>query len=330
MYRRQILDKLIPDKFVLALLATLLLAAFLPARGAWTTLVGAASTVMIVLLFFFVGAKLSRSAIVAGLRHWRLHVTVLACTFVMFPLIGLVLARTQPGLLPAAMWIGILYICALPSTVQSSIAFTSIAGGNVAAAVAAASASQLIGVVFTPVLIGILAGTHGLRIPLAQIGSLCLQILLPFLVGHLARPWIGTFVEKRKLAISRIDRGTILIAVYAAFSAATVAGLWQRVDPTTLAIVCAICAGMLSLALLVTALLGKALGFAREDRIVLQFCGTKKSLVQGVPMAKALFIGPDLGMILLPIMIFHQLQLMACAFIAQRYATQTKGSHDVH
>ncbi len=312
--------RLLPDPFILALLATLALATLLPARGQAAVLVDWLSTATIVLLFFFHGAKLSREAVIGGLKSWRIHLAILGSTFVMFPLLGLGLAGACPALMPPPLWLGVIYLACLPSTVQSSIAFTSIARGNVPAAIAAASASQLLGVLLTPFLVGLLAGAHGGHVPVSGVGRIVLQILVPFLIGHLLRPWIGRWVARHKAAIALTDRSTILIAVYSAFSGAVIEGIWDRLPLPTLAILFGICAAVLAIALLFTRTLARALGFGREDEVAILFCGTKKSLIQGVPMARVLFAGPDLGLILLPIMIFHQLQLMACAWIARRYA----------
>lgn len=305
---------------MLALLATLVLATLLPASGVVADMVDILSTVTVVLLFFFHGAKLARSAVVAGLTHWRLHLVILACTFVMFPLLGLLTTALFGSLLNPALGIGLLFLAALPSTVQSSIAFVSVAKGNVPAAIASASASQVAGVVLTPVLMGLMVGVQGGEVPLSGIGKVALQILLPFVAGHMVRPWIGDFVARNKSTIGLTDRATILIAVYSAFSSAVLEGLWSRLPPKEFALLLLVCCLMLTFGLLFTSGIAKLLGFARDDQKVVVFCGTKKSLVQGVPMGRVLFPGPDLGLILLPIMIFHQVQLMVCAYIARRYA----------
>ncbi|HTQ98943.1 MAG TPA: bile acid:sodium symporter family protein [Candidatus Acidoferrum sp.] len=310
----------LPDPFMLALLSTLALATLLPASGDAAVVVNWLSTLTVVLLFFFHGAKLERSAVVAGLTHWRLHILILGCTFVAFPLLSLVLSHGLSGMLSPVLWTGMLYLAALPSTVQSSIAFVSIAKGNVPAAIASASASQVAGVVLTPIIVGLMSGARGSGLGLSGIGSVAMQILVPFVAGHLLRPWIGGFVIRHKSTISITDRATILIAVYGAFSSAVLEGIWKRLPPLELATLFGLCCLLLALALGFTAMLGKLLKFGRDDRIVIVFCGTKKSLVQGVPMARVLFAGPDLGLILLPIMIFHQVQLMVCAWIARRYA----------
>jgi len=303
------------EPFILMLLGTVLLASILPPRGVITTVAGVAADIGIVLLFFLHGARLSREAIRAGARNWRLHAAVLAVTFVVFPLFGLGLSRIMTG--PVAA--GILFLTLLPSTVQSSIAFTAIARGNVAAAVCSASFSNLLGIVVTPVLVAWLMGAAG-SISFESIEAIVLQLLVPFVAGHLLRPWIGAWVTRQKAMLTLVDRGSILLVVYSAFGAAVVEGLWHRLSPGDLALVAAICCVLLALVLLVTWGLGSLLGFTREDAIVLQFCGSKKSLASGVPMAGVLFAPAQVGVVLLPVMLFHQIQLIACAMIARRYA----------
>jgi sodium/bile acid cotransporter 7 len=321
------LRRLIPDPFLILLVGTLLLATFLPARGAFADFVGWLSVLSIVLLFFFHGAKLARDQVLAGLGHWRLHLAILACTFVLFPVVGITLRWLAPGLLPDDLWLGILFLCALPSTVQSAIAFVAMARGNVSAAIASASASQMLGIFITPVLMSVLADVHGSGgIDLRGAGKIALQILVPFVAGHLLQPVIGGWVQRHRALVGSTDRATILIAVYGAFSAAVIEGLWQRLPLPSLAVLLGVNAVLLAIGLGATWTLGRVLGFNREDRIAILFCGTKKSLVQGVPMAKVLFPGPQGGVILLPIMLFHQMQLMACAFIAKAYANRREAA----
>ena len=318
------LKRLLPDPFLLYLVGTVLFATFLPARGQFAVAVGWLATTTVVLLFFFHGAKLAREQVISGLTAWRLHLTILASTFVLFPVVGLVGAKLFPGLMPAPLWVGVLFVCALPSTVQSAIAFVSMARGNVPAAIASASASQMLGIILTPMLMGVLAGTQGGQGGLSGVGQVALQILGPFLAGHLLRPWIGELVSRKKAIIAVTDRSTILIAVYSAFSAAVIGGLWHQLPPVSFGVLFVVDAVLLGAGLLTTWALGISLGFNREDRIAILFCGTKKSLVQGVPMARVLFAGPQTGLILLPLMVFHQMQLMACAFIARRLALTEK------
>lgn len=314
------LSKLLPDPFIVSLLASVGLATLLPASGQAAVLVDHLATLMIVALFFFHGAKLPRKAVIEGLMHWRLHLLVFSFTFALFPLLGLALSLLLPGLLSPVLWIGVLYLVALPSTVQSSIAFVSMAKGNVPAAIASASASQMLGVFLTPLLVSLLIGAQGSDVESSGIGKVAMIVLLPFVVGHLLRPWIGAFIDRHKVVIGFTDRTTILVAVYSAFSAAVIEGIWSHLPLPELALLFTLCCGLLAVLLTLTRQVARRLGFSREDETVVVFCGTKKSLVQGVPMARVLFPGPDLGIILLPIMIFHQIQLMVCAWLARRYA----------
>ena len=310
------------DPFLLLLLGTVALASLLPARGDGARIADAVADAGIVLLFFLHGAKLSRAAIWDGAKAWRLHLAVLATTFAVFPLLGL--ASQQIGAVPDGMRAGLLFLTLLPSTVQSSIAFTAIARGNVAAAVVSASFSNLLGIVLTPLLVALLMQrtSSSSLISLASVEGIVLQLLLPFLIGHLARPWIGGFVARHKAMIGRVDRGSILLVVYAAFSAAVVEGLWQTVSAGEMALLAGLCVALLAVVLCFTWGLGRMMGLARAERIVLVFCGSKKSLATGVPMAGLLFPASSVGAILLPVMLFHQIQLMACAVLARRYGAQ--------
>ncbi|MBC3940849.1 bile acid:sodium symporter family protein [Sphingomonas albertensis] len=307
------------EPFILLLLGTVVLASLLPARGEMATIVGYAADIGIVLLFFLHGAKLSRDAIWAGLRNWKLHLAVLAVTFVAFPLFGLGLSALPFVNGPLAA--GLLFLTLLPSTVQSSIAFTAIARGNVAAAVCSASFSNLLGILITPALVAVLmkaSGSGGISID--SVEAIVLQLLVPFVAGHLLRPWIGAWVTRRKAMLTVVDRGSILLVVYSAFGAAVVEGLWTKLSIGDLMLIGLLCAALLAFVLALTFAVARLMKLPREDAIVLQFCGSKKSLASGVPMAGVLFPPAQVGVILLPLMLFHQLQLIACAVIARRYA----------
>ena len=312
------------DPFLMLLIVMIALASVLPARGEGAHVVAWLADAGIVLLFFLHGAKLSRDAIWSGARAWKLHLATLGTTFVLFPILGL--GTQHLTAIPPSMTAGLLFLTLLPSTVQSSIAFTAIARGNVAAAVVSASFSNLLGIGLTPLLVALLmqrSGTGNL-VSFASAEGIVLQLLLPFVVGHLARPLIGAFVERHRSLVGRVDRGVILLIVYSAFSAAVVEGLWQRVDRRELLVLAAICIVMLAIVLVFTWALGRMLGLSREDAVVLQFCGSKKSLATGVPIAGVLFPASAVGPMLLPIMLFHQIQLMACAFLARRYAARAE------
>jgi sodium/bile acid cotransporter 7 len=314
------------DPYILALLGTVALASLLPARGAAAEGFEWAANAGIVLLFFLHGAKLSREAIVAGAGHWRLHLAVMAVTFALFPLLGLAI-RAIPGL-PVLIASGMLFLTLLPSTVQSSIAFTSIARGNVAAAICSASFSNILGLVITPLLAGLLMGGSGAQLSIGSVEKIVAQLLLPFIAGHLLRPVVGGFVAKHKQLVGYVDRGSILLVVYTAFSAAVIGGLWHKLPLLQLGLILLLNVVLLAIGLASTWGLGKLLGFKREDQIVLLFCGSKKSLASGVPMAGVLFPPAAVGVVILPLMLFHQIQLMACAVIAKQLAGSHPGEED--
>ena len=321
---RALLSKLFLDAFTVALLATVAFATVLPCRGEAAAAVNVITNIAVGLLFFLHGAKLSREAVVAGATHWRLHALVLASTFVMFPLLGLALRPLFAPLVTPALYVGILFLCTLPSTVQSSIAFTSMARGNVPAAVCSASASSLIGIFVTPALVSLVVTNQAAASGSAwhTVGGIVVQLLLPFVAGQLLRPVIGGWIDRNRRVLRFVDQGSILLVVYMAFSEAVNEGLWHRVPLTALAALLVANGVLLAVALGLTAWLGKRLGFDTEDRITIIFCGSKKSLASGIPMAKVIFASHAIGAVVLPLMLFHQIQLMVCAALAQRWGAR--------
>ena len=311
----------LPDNFTLLLVATVALATLLPAQGGVARLFDAFTTFAIGLLFFLHGAKLSRDAIRAGITHWRLHLLVFACTFVLFPLLGLALKPLLQPLVTRELYTGVLFLCVLPATVQSAIAFTSIARGNIPAAVCSASASTMLGVFITPLLVNLVVLPHaaGSTNEFDSIVRILLQLMLPFVAGHLLRPWISGWLHRRKQILGFVDRGSILLVVYTAFSAAVIEGLWKQVPLQALAGLLVVCAVLLGCTLFLTGWFARRLGFDKADEITIVFCGSKKSLASGIPMAKVLFPAQSVGAIVLPLMLFHQMQLMVCAVLAARY-----------
>ncbi|MET0241454.1 MAG: bile acid:sodium symporter family protein [Sphingobium sp.] len=308
------------DPFLIVLIGVVAAASLLPVRGAGVPIADGIADAAIMFLFFLHGAKLSRAAILAGIVSWRVHLLVMVATFVLFPLLGLGVFYSRLSVDPALLT-GILFLTLLPSTVQSSVAFTAIARGNVAAAVCSASISNMAGILLTPLLTSLLIGGSAAA-SAESVRTIAVQLLLPFAAGHLCRPLIVKFLDKHKAIIGKVDRGSILIVVYNAFSAAVVGGIWQRLSPLDLAILMVICAILLAAVMLATWFAALRAGLSVEDRIVVLFCGSKKSLVSGVPMASALFPAAVAGPVILPLMLFHQLQLMVCAVIAQRYRDQ--------
>jgi sodium/bile acid cotransporter 7 len=308
----------------MAILLTVVVASFLPVSGEAATDLSLFTKLVIALLFFLHGAKLSREAVLAGITHWRLHLVILAATFALFPLLGLAAMRLPQAILPTTLASGVLFCCCLPSTVQSSIAFTSVARGNVAAAVCAASASNLFGIFLTPVLVALMLGVHGASSPLKQAEAIVVQLFLPFVAGQVARIWIADWMKRRARLVGLVDRGSILLVVYGAFSEAVVQGIWSKVSVIQLLWLAAICGGLLAIVLAITAAASRWLGFSKEDEIAIVFCGSKKSLASGVPMANVIFAGGAVGAIVLPLMLFHQIQLMACAWLARHYAERRR------
>ncbi|QTC92621.1 bile acid:sodium symporter family protein [Brevundimonas goettingensis] len=313
------------DPYLLMLIATVAIAAVLPARGEWAVVAEWVTTAAVALLFFLYGARLSPAAIWAGLSHWRLQSMVFASTFVLFPLIGLAVNAVFGRFLAPEIAVGLLYLSLLPSTVQSSIAFTSIARGNVPAALCSASLSNLLGVVLTPLLVTfLLPGASG-GISLKAVEDISLQILLPFVLGQAARPLIGAFLSRHAKLVGYVDRGSILLVVYAAFSAGMVAGIWGKLDVLDLGLVFLLNILVLGAVMVTLTIASRRLGFSKEDEIAIVFCGSKKGMVSGIPMAAILFAGQAVSLIVLPLMLFHQIQLFVCAVLARRYAERPEG-----
>ncbi len=312
-------SRLKPDWYLVLIIAMGVAASIFPARGEVATTLGWITKIAIGLVFFLHGARLSREAVFGGMMHWRLHLVVLSATFVVFPLLCVGIAALPAWITPPPLATGIVFLGCLPSTIQSSIAFVGIARGNVPAAVAAASASNLLGVVLTPLLVGLLLHAQG-GVSAASFLTIVVQLLAPFALGQALRPWIGRWVAAHARPLSRLDRGSILLVVYTTFSGAVVAGVWQQLGILDLVRLLIICAVLLVILLMITMTTARSFRFSRADEIAIVFCGSKKSLASGAPMAAALLVPATAGVALIPLMIFHQIQLMACAAIAQRYA----------
>ncbi len=253
-----------------------LLASFFPARGDFVPFFENLTTAAIALLFFMHGAKLSREAIIAGGGHWRLHLWVICSTFVLFPILGVLFAWWKPVNVDPMLYSGFLYLCILPATVQSAIAFTSMAGGNVAAAVCSASASSLLGIFLSPLLVGLVMNVHGAGGSLEQVGKIMLQLLLPFVLGHLSRPWIGDWVSRNKKWIAKTDQTSILLVVYTAFSEAVVNGIWHKVGWGSLLFIVVVSCVLLAIVIVVNVFMARRLGFNKADEITIVFCGIKR------------------------------------------------------
>ena len=309
-----------PDPLIVLIILAVIIAIIAPARGSFADIFGQLTNVAIALLFFLYGARLSTQEALNGPKHWRLHLTILAFTFVVYPLIGIAL-RPLTAVISHDMYLGILFLTLVPSTVQSSVAFTSIAKGNVAGAIVSASASNLVGVIITPLLVMLLMGTGGeVHIDTSVFGEIALLLLAPFVLGQLTRRWVGKVAQSKATKV--VDRGSIAMVVYSAFSKGVVDGIWSSISLWDLAFLVVFAAIFVAFMLWLTRKASQKMGFNRADTIAIEFCGSKKSLATGLPMASVIFAsgGASLGLLILPLMIYHQVQLMMCSWLAARYA----------
>ncbi|SFR44150.1 solute carrier family 10 (sodium/bile acid cotransporter), member 7 [Marinobacter daqiaonensis] len=313
------------DGFTLLLLGAIVLATFLPVRGEAAEVLSVAGSVAVGLLFFLHGAALSRQQIVEGATHWRLHIVITCLTFILFPLMVLPineLSGIVPEWMPEDLGLGFLYLGVLPSAVSSSIAYTAMARGNVPAAICSAAASNVFGMMLTPFLLILLVSTAGSGdfSVLEALRDIVLQLLLPFAVGHGFRPLLGGFLARHENLAFRYDQCVIWLIVYSAFSHSVVSGLWENLPISAIVLTIVLCFALLGFFMLVAHLLVRRFGFTLEDEAAVVFCGSKKSLASGLPMAKVLFSGhPGFGMIVLPIMCYNQIQVIVGAMLAQRY-----------
>lgn len=308
------------DSYMLLLLGTVFLGLMLPVRGIAAEGLGQVTYGAVALLFFLYGAKLDPASVKAGMLNWRLQGLTFAATYLMIPVLGMAFALIFGDLLGPQVTLGLVFLALLPSTIQSSIAFVSMAGGNVPAAICAASLSNLVGVALTPALVAVLLQTGEGGVDLDAVLRIGVQILLPFVLGQLLRPWIGAFVRNRRTLTLVVDRGAILLIVYSAFSAGTVSGLWAAIPPLSLIALIAVMLGLLACIFAMMLGVGRAFGLPPEDRSVLFFCGSTKSLATGLPIATALFPAETVGATVLPVLIYHMAQLLICAMIAQNRA----------
>lgn len=311
------------DPLVVMILSALLLGLLLPARGVVADVLDVARTAAIVLLFFLYGARMATGEVWAGLRGWRLQGSMLAATYVAFPVLGLLVQLLPDAVVSPELKTGLLYLSLLPSTVQASVVFTSIARGNVAGAITGATISNVVGIVLTPLLVGVLmvrtSGQAG-----GNLAGIVLQLLLPFAAGQLAQRWTGPWLRARPHLTRVTDRGAIVLVAYTSVSQATVSGAWSHVTWVALVVLVVVCAAMLATMLVLTWNGGRRLGLARDDRVALLMCGSKKSLATGLPMAAVLFAPALAASVALPVIVFHQLQLATCAVIARRLAAQVE------
>ncbi len=320
---RGVVMKFKPDWFLIGMMFATFLAWVVPgpgAAGGWMH-PGLLTKAGVALIFFLHGVALSFQALRDGAMNWRLHIFVQSCTYLIFPLLGLAINAALGSHIAPELQLGLFFLCALPSTVSSSVTMTAVARGNVAGAVFNATLSSLAGVVLTPLWVAAVMRTTGQAQPIGPVVlDLVRWLVLPLAVGQLLRPWLGEWMRKRKSAIGIVDRLIIILLVYTSFCDSFKDGIWTGRGSGQLALITVVCAALFVVLLLATGAAARAFGFSREDRIAAIFCGSKKTLASGVPMAKLIFAThPAIGLILLPIMIYHPLQLVVCGILAQRW-----------
>ncbi|WP_336248645.1 bile acid:sodium symporter family protein [Stomatohabitans albus] len=312
------------DPLSIGVLLMMVLGLIVPTTPAVRAFLNEAQDYAIMLLFLLYGARLPTNEVIDGLKNWKLQGSIFLTTFAIFPLISLVLAPLLQPILTPLLVAGVVYICVLPSTIQSSVALTGAARGNVAGAICAATVSNVGGMFITPFLATILIGGDGTGVGAGVTVDGFINIfkilLAPFIVGQLARPWVGAYVQSKANITKQVDRSVIWLNVFAAVAMATADGVWHDVDASQLIIMGVVCVGLLATVLTITWTGGKLIGMNYGDRVALLMCGSKKSLSSGLPIAAAIFPASILGLMSVPLIVYHQIQLVVCALIAGKLA----------
>ncbi|ELV8851513.1 bile acid:sodium symporter [Vibrio fluvialis] len=280
----------------------------------------------IAIVFFLHGLGLSPQAIKAGLTNWRLHVYIQMATFVVYPILWVIFGEAFLAYMPSALAFGFCYLLVLPSTISSSVAMTSVGKGNVPGAIFNASLSSILGVFITPLLIQLFMGFEGVQLDLLDsVISISKLLLLPMIAGQIMRPYLVAWVDRHKAVVNKVDKYVILLIVYNAFCDSVVNGIWSEFSVGLLATSIIICTVILLFMVHLIQWGARRTKFTLPDEVAAVFCGTKKTLAAGIPMAKVIFgADPSLGMILLPIMLYHPIQIFYCAVLANRYARQSE------
>ncbi|MBY7789346.1 bile acid:sodium symporter [Vibrio fluvialis] len=280
----------------------------------------------VAIVFFLHGLGLSPQAIKAGVTNWRLHIYIQIATFVVYPILWVIFGEAFLAYMPAALAFGFCYLLVLPSTISSSVAMTSVGKGNVPGAIFNASLSSILGVFITPLLIQLFMGFEGVQLDLLDsVISISKLLLLPMIAGQIMRPYLVTWVDRHKAVVNKVDKYVILLIVYNAFCDSVVNGIWSEFSVGLLATSIVICTVILLVMVHLIQWGARRTKFTLPDEVAAVFCGTKKTLAAGIPMAKVIFgADPSLGMILLPIMLYHPIQIFYCAVLANRYARQSE------
>lgn len=316
------------DKFLIGMVSCVVLATLFPDVGKTGGTIHAdkLSDLGIALIFFFHGLGISRKNLRDGILSWRIHVCVQATTFIAFPIVAFLFCLVASRFIPDDLVLGFYFLGAIPSTISSSVAMTAAARGNVPAAIFNASLSSILGIFLTPLIVGIFASTatDAATLPIGETFlNLFILLFLPFLIGQIFNPFVYRFVLPYKKYINGFDKLVILLLVFSSFADSVANGLWTNYGAGMLLETFVGTAILLAVALTGTTLVARLLKFKKEDEIATVFCGSKKTLAGGVPMAKLIFgSAPQIGLIVLPIMFYHQLQLLVCTILANRYAAR--------
>lgn len=308
------------DRFTVAVIAAAVIGHLAPPAGSVAAALTWATVAIIAALFFLHGARLSPAAVRDGVTAWRAHLVALGTSFLLLPSLAVCLRWAARNHIRADVLDAVVYLTLAPTTIQTPVTLTTVAGGHTAAAICGAALSNLLSVGTLPAGAAWLIGAKPPGAGLAGVLVVGSQILAPFAVGQAARRWVVDWVERRRRAASLMERGVILLVVYKAFGAASTAGLWGRLRPSDLAVAIGCAAAMLAMAHLVAWLLGGAAGLPRDDRIAVLFCAGQRSLAVGASAAAVIWPSPAAGVILLPLMIHHQLQVLVGWRIAKKLA----------
>ncbi|MDO8147708.1 bile acid:sodium symporter family protein [Isoptericola sp. b515] len=309
------------DPFVVAIVLALLIGVVVPVPDGARGVLDVVTDVAIALLFLLYGARLPTREIWRSLTDWRLQGPLLVATFVVFPLVGLGVSAAVGPVVGQGIAVGLLCVSLLPSTVNSAVAFTSVARGDVAGAICGATVSNVVGMVATPLLVlglmsGAVAGDGAVGADGLQ--TVLLQLLAPLVLGQLLQPWVGGLVRRHKAVTTAVDRGTILLIVFTAISGATAEGIWADMTVGVVLVLVGSAGVLLAVMLALTWWGGRALGLPRDQRVTLLLVGGMKSLATGLPMASALLPAATLAVVVVPLVVFHQLQLVVCSVLARR------------
>lgn len=314
------------DTFVLSIVTVVLLAYLFPQLGSKSSPIPLESigSIGVSLIFFFYGLKLSPEKIKSGLKNWKLHLLVQSCTFLLFPVVILCfypLIRTEYD---NNIWLAFLFLASLPSTVSSSVVMVSIAKGNIPAAIFNASISGLIGIVVTPLWLGLFLNNSGADFNLGTIYiKLITEVVVPVILGLLLHRYWGSLAQKYNSYLSLFDKSIILLIIYKSFASSFEENVFSSIDTFDIMIIVIAVSVLFYLVYFLSGFLSNKLGFSIEDKITAQFCGTKKSLVHGTVFAKIVFPNSGtMGIVLLPIMIFHAFQIFIISFIASHTANR--------